>query len=728
MSIHSKPFSRRDVLRAGASLTLALGAGGLITACGDSTATTSPATGTLSASQFLRIDADDRVTVISPNTEMGQGAYTGLATLVAEELGASWSQVRVDGAAADVKLFGNPAFGGAMQGTGGSTSIAAFYEPMRRAGATARAMLVSAAAARWGVPVNEITVAEGVVSHGASKRSARFGELAGAAAALPVPAEVPLKSPADFRLIGQPLARVDAASKSTGTAMYTQDVKLPDMRVASVLYAPRFGATVKNVDAEAARKLLGVFDVVTFKTAVREGVAVIARDTWTARTARDKVKVEWDDSQAFRLGSDAIMAQYRALARKPGVVARSEGDAVATHASAARKFEAAYEFPFLAHASMEPLNCVAHVREDGCEIWNGAQFHTGDQGAVAALLGIKPEQVKINMLFAGGSFGRRANPQADYVLDAVAIAKAGGSGHPVKMVWSREDDMRGGYYRPMYFHSLKAGVDSNGRIVSWQHRIVGQSIFAGTALDSGAPVDPTSVEGAANLPYDIPNLHVDLHTTKIGVPVQWWRSVGSTHTAYSTECFLDDIARATKQDPVELRRALLQKHPRHLAVLNLAADKAGWGTAPAAGRARGVAVHESFGTVVAQVVEVSRNGGGHKVERVVCAVDCGIAVNPNIVAMQMESSIGYGLAAAFTGAITLKDGVVEQSNFHDYTVLRMPQMPAVEVHIVPSTEKPSGVGEPGTPPIGPAVANALAALGAAPPRQLPFARSKLNFG
>jgi isoquinoline 1-oxidoreductase beta subunit len=422
------------------------------------------------------------------------------------------------------------------------------------------------------------------------------------------------------------------------------------------------------------------------------------------------VKVEWDETNAFVLGSDAIFAQYKALAQKPGLEAKKVGDVAGAFASAARHIDAAYEFPFLSHASMEPLNCVAQVSDGGCEIWNGEQLHTPDQGAVAKYLALKPEQIKINMLFAGGSFGRRGNPHSDYVLDTVAIAQAGGKGKPVKLVWSREDDMRGGFYRPAYYHSMKAGLDKAGKITSWQQRIVGQSIMAGTILDNGAPIDSSSVEGASTLPYGIPNLQVELHTTKIGVPIQWWRSVGSTHTAYAVECFIDDIARATKQDPVALRRELLASQPRHLAVLNAAAEKSGWGSPSPAGTARGIALHESFGTVVAEVVEVSKRDANFKVDRVTCVVDCGIAVNPNIIAMQMESAIAYGLSAATTGAITLKDGVVQQSNFHQYTVLRMNQMPKVDVHIMPSTNNPSGVGEPGTPPIGPALANALSVL------------------
>jgi isoquinoline 1-oxidoreductase beta subunit len=420
------------------------------------------------------------------------------------------------------------------------------------------------------------------------------------------------------------------------------------------------------------------------------------------------------------MGTPAIFAQYKALAEKPGLATRSEGDAEAALAKG-RRFEASYQFPYLAHAAMEPMNCVVQISADGCEIWNAEQFHTGDQGVIANLLGLAPEQVKIHMLYSGGSFGRRGNAWSDFLADTAAIAKADGSGRPVKMVWMREDDMRAGLYRPAYLHALAATVDKDGRISAWRQRIVGQSIMAGTPLMApDAKFDSSSVEGAANMPYDIPNLAVELHTTDIGVPVLWWRSVGSTHTAYAVEAFLDDIARGTGQDPVELRRSLLAKHPRHLAVLNLAAEKAGWGSELPKGTARGVALHESFQSVVAEIVEVSQRDNGFKVERVVCAVDCGIAVNPNIVAMQMESGIVYGLAAVATGAITLEDGRVQEGNFDRYQMLRINQMPKVEVHIVPSTNPPTGVGEPGTPPIGPAVANAIAQLTGKRLQVLPF--------
>ena len=713
--------SRRDFLKSSAAFTLAVALPQALAQSGPGKTVGATASAAFEPNAFVRIAPDSTVTVIVKHVEMGQGTYTGLPTLVAEELDADWAQIRVEGAPADAGRYNNLLWGPA-QGTGGSTALANSFEQLRKAGASARAMLVAAAAQRWGVPETEVTVAKGIVSHKSGKK-AKFGELAADAANLPVPREVSLKDPQRFTYVGKRMARTDSRAKSAGKAMFTQDVKLPGMLTALVARAPRFGAKVKSFDAAQAKAVKGVVGVVAFSTPVTDGVAVLAKDYWSAKKGRDALKVEWDESAAFKLSSADIMASYRKLAESPGAIARKDGDPGKAIEGAARKFEAAYEFPYLAHACMEPMNCVVRLDASGCEIWNGEQFQTSDQAMVAQLLGLKPEQVKLNMLFAGGSFGRRANPLSDYVLEAVAIAKASGAKAPVKMVWSREDDMRAGFYRPMYFHALKAGLDASGNLVGWQHRIVGQSILTGTAFEQMLVkdgIDATSVEGAATLPYAIPNLGVELHTTKNGVPVQWWRSVGSTHTAFATECFLDEIARAAGKDPFELRRGLLAKHPRHQAVLELAAQKAGWGNPLPTGRARGIAVHESFNTFVAQVVEVSQRKEGVHLDRVVCAVDCGIAVNPNIVAMQMESGIGYGLAAALSGAITLKDGVVEQSNFHDYPVLRINQMPQIEVHIVPSTEKPSGVGEPSTPVIAPALANALLALTEKPVRALPL--------
>ena len=662
---------------------------------------------------FLRIGPDDSVTVISKHLEMGQGTYTGLATLVAEELDAAWAQVRVEGAPADARRYNN-LFWGKAQGTGGSTAMANSWEQMRKAGAAGRAMLVAAAAEAWQVPAAEVTVADGIVRHASSQRSARFGELAEAAARQPVPDEVRLKQPDEFKLIGKRISRKDTAEKSTGRATFTQDVHLPGMLVAVVAHPPRFGATVASFDATAAKAIAGVDDVV----AIPQGVAVLARDTWTAKKGRDALAVTWDDSKAYRKGSDQILADYRAKAATPGLAARSDGDAEAALGSAARVLEASYDFPYLAHAAMEPMNCVVRLGADGCEVWNGEQMHTGDQFALAAMFGLPPEKVTIHMLYAGGSFGRRACKDSDYVLECAQIVKAIGGRAPVKLVWLREDDMKAGYYRPMFHHALRGGIDADGNIVGWRHRLVGQSILMGSPFEKMLVkdgIDQVSVEGAANLPYAIPNLRVELHTpTDNPVPVLWWRSVGSTHTAVSTETFFDELAAAAGRDPVELRLSLLDAHPRHAAVLRLAADKGGWGTplAPRAGlrRGRGIAVHESFNSYVAQVAEVSvAANGALRVDRVVCAVDCGTAINPDNIRAQVEGGIGFALAALLHGEITLVDGVVQQDNFDGYPVLRINEMPQVEVHIVPSSTAPTGIGEPGVPPLAPAVMNAIAA-------------------
>jgi isoquinoline 1-oxidoreductase beta subunit len=722
-------LSRRDFLKAGAGLTLGVIASGVLgqTAGPGKAGGESVADAALEPNAFVRIGPDNSVTVIVKHLEMGQGTYTGLPTLVAEELDADWRQVRVEGAPADAKRYNN-LFWGPAQGTGGSTALANSFEQLRKAGAAARAMLVSAAAQRWDVAPESLIVRRGVVMHKPSSRNASFGELAADAAKLPVPAEVKLKSPKDFVYIGRRVPRTDSYAKATGTAMFTQDVKLQGMLTALVAHPSRFGAKVRSFDASRAKAVKGVVDVIP----IPQGVAVLANDFWAAKKGRDALSIDWDESEAFTLGSAEIMAQYKELAATPGTVARRDGEPEKFFALSARTIEAAYEFPYLAHAAMEPMNCVVKLSKDGCEIWNGEQFQTVDQAAVAATVGLKPEQVKINMLFAGGSFGRRANPHSDYLVEAAAIAKAIGekseSPPAVKLVWTREDDMRAGYYRPMYYHSLRAGLDGQGNIVAWQHRIVGQSILTGTAFESAMVkngVDATSVEGASTLPYAIPHIAVELHSPKMGVPVQWWRSVGSTHTAYATETFLDELAVAGGKDRYELRRALLHKHPRHKGVLELAARRAGW-TKPlaktkGASRGRGIAVHESFNTFVAQVAEVTVfEDGSLKVDRVVCAVDCGVAVNPEVIRAQMESGIAYGLTAALHGAITLKDGVVQQSNFHDYPALRMNEMPPVEVHIVPSSEAPSGVGEPATPVIAPAVASAVFAATGKRIRSLPI--------
>jgi len=685
------------------------------------------AAGAFTPNAFVRIGKNNRVTVIVKHLEMGQGTFTGLPTLVADELDADWSQIDVEGAPADAKLYNNLLWGTA-QGTGGSTAMANSFEQYRQAGAAARTMLVAAAAQRFNVPADSLGVKNGVVSH-ASGKKATFGELADAAAKQPVPHSVQLKDAKDFVYIGKSVPRTDARAKSNGSAMFTQDVKLQGLATALVAHPPKFGAKVKSFDSKAVQSVSGVHYVIEIPT----GVAVLASNFWAAKKGRDALKIEWDDSGAFKNSSADILAEYKRLAGTPGKVVRNDGDAAKAMGGAAKTLEAAYEFPYLAHAAMEPMNCVVKLDKDRCEVWNGEQFQTGDQGAVAQVVGLKPEQVFLNQLFAGGSFGRRASSMSDYVVEAAWIAKGlavmGKGGIPVKLVWTREDDMTRGFYRPVYYETMKGGLDGSGNIVAWQHRIVGQSILAGTAFEKimvKDGIDATSIEGASTLPYAIPNLFVDLHSPSVGVPVLWWRSVGSTHTAFSTETFIDELALAAGKDPVAFRKALLAKAPKHLSALELVAEKSGWGKPLAPGnagekRGRGVAVHESFNTAVAQVAEVTITKDGKiKVDRVVCVVNCGLAVNPDVVRAQMEGGIGYGLSAALYGAITLKDGVVEQTNFNQYQVLRINEMPAVEVYIVPSTEKPTGVGEPGVPPIAPAVANAVAAATGKRLRKLPL--------
>lgn len=724
-------LSRRRFLQGSAGLTLGFL---LPTATGLLSESAQAAPAQFEPNAFVRIGADNTVTVIAKHLEMGQGTYTGLATIVAEELDADWATVRVEGAPADAKRYNNLNFG-PMQGTGGSTAIANSWDQLRKAGATGRAMLVSAAAKQWRVPANEIVVAEGVVSHGASKRRATFGELAVAAAQESVPDVVKLKDPKDFRLIGKRAQRKDTADKINGKAVFTQDIHLPGMLVAMVAHPPRFGAKVKSFDDRAARAIKGVVDVVQ----IPQGVAVLAGDTWTAKKGRDALAVTWDESAAFKLGSEEIFARYRELDKTPGLPAKRSGEPDQAFASAAKVIRAAYDLPYLAHAAMEPMNCVLKLDADGLEVWNGVQFQTVDQGNMAKVLGLKPEQVKIHMLYAGGSFGRRALSSSDYLVEAAEIVKAfsaKGGRAPIKLVWTREDDMRAGYYRPLFHHTLEAALDADGRIVGWRHRLVGQSILVGTVFEAFMVkngIDHVSVEGASNLPYAIPHMSVELHTpTDIPVPVHWWRSVGSSHTAFSTETFLDQVAAAAGKDPVALRLELLKDHPRHAGVLKLAVEKAGWDKPLKPGKAgerrgRGVAVHESFSSYVAQVAEVTvKKDGSIKVDRVVCAVDCGTPINPDNIRSQVEGSVGFALSAALRGEITLKDGRVEQENFDSYAPLRIAEMPQVEVHIVPSTAAPTGIGEPGVPPVAPAVANAIAAATGKRLTRLPFRTAELK--
>ncbi|WP_157018023.1 xanthine dehydrogenase family protein molybdopterin-binding subunit [Mesorhizobium xinjiangense] len=671
---------------------------------------------------YLTIGPDDKVTVISSQFDMGQGSYHGIATLVLEELGARFDQVDVVGGWGSAENYGNMAMGGAFQLTGGSTSMASSWDRYRIAGATARQMLIAAAASEWGVDEAEISIADGVVTDDAGNK-ASLGALAEKAATMPPPADPVLKEPAEWSVIGnEDVRRYDSAPKTNGTHDFTIDVQLPDMLTAVMIHPPKFGARAASFDGEAAKALAGVVDVVE----TPRGIAVVGEHMWAAIKGREAVTVEWDESGAESRGSDEILAEYRAMAAEtPAAVARQDGDSAAAMANAERVIEARYEFPYLAHAAMEPLNAVARFNADGTvEVWGGHQMPDLNQMVSAQIAGTTPDKVKLHVMKTGGGFGRRAVADADVFVDAVATAKALGGNRPVKLQWTRDNDMKGGRYRPAYVHAMKAGLDADGNIVAWEHHIVGQSIMKGTPMEAMIEngVDATSVEGAANLPYAFPAQTVGLTTSDVGVPVLWWRSVGSTHTAFAVETFLDELAEAAGADPLDFRLALLKDHPRHAGVLKLAAEKAGWGTPPPDGRVRGIALAESFATHVAQVVEASVEGGDVRVHKVTCAVDCGVSINPDTIRAQMEGGVGFGLGAILAEELTLTDGVVNQENYDTYTPLRIEQMPEVEVHIVPSSERPTGVGEPGVPPIGPAVANAIYAATKQRVRTLPIAK------
>jgi isoquinoline 1-oxidoreductase subunit beta len=724
-ALEPRSFSRRDVLKASGAGIAALMIGFTWIPKRTLAALGAGATAELVPNAFVRIGADESVTVIAKHLEMGQGCYTGLATILAEELDADWARVRVESAPADAKRYANLVFK-TMQGTGGSSAMANSWQQLREAGASARALLITAAAKQWHVPSSELRAERGVIYHESSQRQATFGSLVKVAAALPLPTQVALKDPRQFTLIGSRPPRVDVPAKCDGTAQFSLDVAMPDLLVALLARAPQFGATVVSFDAAAAQAVPGVVKVVQ----VPRGVAVLAKSFWAAKKGRDKLVIHWDDAHAEKRDSAQIMDEYRKLANEPATSARRTGDPARALQSAAKTLSATFEFPYLAHAPMEPLDCVVKLTAQRCDIWAGDQFQTIDQMNAAKTAGLEPAQVFINTLYAGGSFGRRANAFSDYIVEAVSIAKAyGADGTPIKLQWTREDDVRGGLYRPMYFHKLEAGLDAHRELTSWRHVIVGQSIMADTIMAAMIKdgIDPTSVEGAATIAYDIPHVSVDLATTKTGVPVLWWRVVGSSHTTFAVETFMDQVAHAAGKDPFEFRRKLLANEPRMKAVLELAAEKAGWSAAPLPkGKGRGIAVAEAFKTFVAQVVEVTIEESGRvKVDRVVCAVDCGVAINPDVITAQMEGGIGFGLGAVLWGNVTLEKGRVQQSNFNDYRVLRMNEMPKVEVYIVPSAEAPTGVGEPGVAPIGPALANAIFSATGKRVEVLPLARSGL---
>lgn len=672
---------------------------------------------TFAPNAWIRIGADDRVTILVARSEMGQGVVTSLPMLVAEELEVDLAQINVEMAPAAPDYI-NPMIGAQL--TGGSTSVRSAWEPLRQAGAAAREMLIGAAAQTWGVAASECRAERGAVIHAPTGRRLTYGQLTAKAATLPVPDEVLLKEPADFRIIGKPAPRLDTPEKVKGAAVFGIDVRVPGALTAVVLRPPVFGGKLARVEADKAKAVPGVRQVLP----IESGVAIVADGFWPALRGREALQVRWESGPNAELTSARITERFQEAAQRPGAVARNEGNAAKAMASAAKTWEAVYQVPYLAHATMEPMTCTAHVRKDICEVWVPTQNQTGVQKVAAAITGLPPEAVKVHTTYLGGGFGRRS--EQDFVADAVQIAKAVGA--PVKVIWTREDDTQHDFYRPATYNRLGAALDDAGNPTAWTHRIVGPSIMSRVFPDRVKNgIDPTSVEGAANIPYAIPNIHVDYVMMDVGVPVGFWRSVGSSQNAFITECFIDELAAAAKADPYEFRHRLLSNAPRHRAVLELAAEKAGWGQPLAPGRARGIAVAESFGGFVAEVAEVSvSKEGAVRVHRVVCAVDCGTVVNPDTVEAQMEGGIVYGLTAALKGEITIKDGRVEQSNFHDYPLLRIDEMPAVEVHILKSAEPPGGVGEPGTPPIAPAVANAVFAATGKRIRRLPVRAEDLK--
>jgi len=703
------PISRREILRSGAGLVIAFH----VSRRGRA-AEMAPEKPKTDPNAFVRIAPDDSVTVLLAHSEMGQGIWTCLAMLIAEELDCDWTKVRVEHAPS-APAYAHPLFG--MMATGGSTSTRAEFERYRQVGAMARDMLVRAAAAKWKTDAKTLRTGNGFVIMG--KERLAYGKLAEAAQQLPPPEKVALKDRKNWKLIGKATRRLDTPEKITGKAKFGMDVQFPGLKTALVARPPVFGGKVKTFDASKAKAVPGVEQVLQ----IPSGVAVVATNFWSAKQGRDELKVEWDSGPGANLDSDALMASYRAQARSPGAPVVKAGEPDAALASAAKRLEAEYDVPFLAHATMEPLNCTVKIENGGCEVWTGTQFQTIEQMTAAAITGLPPGKVQVHTPFLGGGFGRRGDPRGAFVAEAVHVAKA--AAVPVKTVWTREDDIKGGLYRPMFLHRVEVGVNDKGMPLAWKHTIVGQSIMSGTPFERMIKngIDPTSVEGVSDSPYldAVPARHVSLHTTKNPVPIHFWRSVGNTHTAFAMESMIDELAWNAGQDPLAFRLTLLKDKPRFARALKAAADKAGWGKPLPSGRARGLAVHESFGSIVAEVAEVSVDSEKSiHVHKVSCAIDCGLAVNPLAVEAQVQGAVAYGLSAVLYSEVTLRKGQVEQSNFHDYRVARMADMPEVTVQILESDARMGGVGEPGTPPIAPAVANAVYALTRKRLRSLPL--------
>ena len=718
-------MSRRRFIKLTGASGLAIG----LVSAGAGGAATPQGAGKLKPGQqpgaFVQIAPDGAVTVRINRLEFGQGTHTGLARILAEELDADWGSVRAELAPAG-EAYKDPAFG--IQMTGGSNSIQNSFVQYRELGARARAMLIEAAARKWGVDAAAVRTRAGRLI-AADGRDAGYGEMSGAAMALPVPGTVTLKKSSDFRLIGKPADRLDTPDKSTGRQDFGMDMRRPGMKTVLIARPPHFGGTVAGFDTAEARAVQGVDSVMQVDLdRGATGIAVVADGFWPASMGRERLRVRWKAPGELPDSSE-LDARFRALLGRDGLPARA-GD-LSGMAGAKKTIAADFSFPFLAHAPMEPLNAVIEVAGTGdarrCDIWTGTQFQTIDQNTVAGILEMKPPQVRIHTMFAGGGFGRRATPTADYLADAARTMKAwlaAGRSEPLKVVWTREDDIRGGYYRPLTMHRAEIGLRQDGSIAGWKHTVVSPSILKGTVFEQFLVkdgVDATAVEGVADTAYDLP-IAVSVHHPAVPVPILWWRSVGHTHSAFVMETLIDRIAREVGRDPVALRRGLLGKHKRHLAALDLAVRKSGYGvkTLPA-GRAWGAAVHESFNSVVAHVVELSIEDDAPKLHRVTSAIHCNLAVDPRSVAAQVEGAVSMAIGTTLEGAeITLGDGEVEQSNFHDYIVPRMADMPPVDVHIVPSNDPPTGVGEPGLPPLAPAMANAIFALTGKPVQSLPI--------
>jgi isoquinoline 1-oxidoreductase beta subunit len=705
----AKILSRRSFLQAAAAaggglvlgLTLPLGRGEAAEA------------GAFTPNAFVRVTTDGQIILTMPYVEMGQGTYTSIPMLIAEELEVDLKQVQLEHAPPDDKLYANPLLG--AQATGGSTAIRAAWEPMRRAGATARVMLVSAAAARWKVDPQSCHAQSGEVIHEATGRRFAYRELADDAAHMPIPENVELKQPQDFKLIGTPAKRLDLPAKVNGTAVFGIDARPPGVKIATLAQSPVFGGRVKSVDDAAALAVKGVRQIVRLDDAV----AVVADHMGAAKKGLEALAIEWDDGPNATLTTEAIAAELEQATLKPGAVAQSIGDVDSAMSGAATGVEATYQVPFLAHAALEPMNCTVHVRKDGCEIWVGNQAITRAQAFAAKAAGLPLDQVVVHNHLIGGGFGRRL--EADGVFRAVEIARHVDG--PVKVVWTREEDIQHDMYRPMFVDRLSAALDTNGMPVAWNNRFAGSSIIARyfpPFFKDG--LDPDTTDGAINLVYDLPNLHVEyVHVEPPGIPTAFWRSVGPSHNVFVTESFMDELAAAAKQDPVAYRLALLDKTPRAKAVLELAADKAGWGEKLEPRVGRGVSIQNVFGTYMAQVAELEvSQDGGVRVRRVVCAVDCGVAINPDTIKAQIQGAVMFGITAALHGQITLKNGRVEQTNFDTYEMLRIDEAPPVEVYIIPSTEAPGGMGEPGTSAIVPAIANAIFAATGKRLRKMPI--------